>query len=350
MKNLMITNAAVGLLVITLCGCGKFRTSGNEHNTTDKTIAPFNIGDVAVDFTLPDLDGNVIKSKSLKGKFVVIHFATTWCPFCNAEAPNLEQFYQEYKKKNVQVLVIDVLESKNLVAQKLRDKFNLTFPILLDEDGAVATRFAPPDALPDLSRDEVMLASNLIIDPNGNIQYMSLLDTHNFDAKLVALRNKLNELLDDVKQLQLQTSSTDFIQFKGGKSTNLESGGQRAITVSFQIKDGYHIQANEVNDDSLIPVKLEMETREGISYGKPIFPEWKEFKMEGTNDRLWVFDEVLDVKIPLTIAQEKIPRDYLLIGNLHYQACDAWKCFLPRVLEFEVNFSRDRNSPLTSLN
>ena len=62
MKNLMITNAAVGLLVITLCGCGKFRTSGNEHNTTDKTIAPFNIGDVAVDFTLPDLDGNVIKS------------------------------------------------------------------------------------------------------------------------------------------------------------------------------------------------------------------------------------------------------------------------------------------------
>ncbi len=117
MKNLLITNTAIGLLVITLCGCGKLHTSGNEHNTVDKTIVPLNIGNVAADFTLQDLDGNVITSKSLKGKFVVIHFATTWCPFCNAEAPNLEQFYQEYKKKNVQVFVIDVLEPKNLVEQ-----------------------------------------------------------------------------------------------------------------------------------------------------------------------------------------------------------------------------------------
>lgn len=337
MKNLLITNAAIALLVITLCSCGKFHTSGNEQSPVDKTIAPLNIGNVAVDFTLPDLDGNVITSKSLKGKFVVIHFATTWCPFCNAEAPNLEQFYQEYKKKNVQVFIIDVLEPKNLVEQKLRDKFNLTFPILLDEDGAVATRFAPPDVLPDLKRDEVMLASNLIIDPNGNIQYMSLLDTQNFDAKLVALRNKMDELLKD--DTYKQTSSTDFIQYKGSSSTNLASGGQSAITVSFQIKDGYHIQANEVNDDSLIPVRLEMGTSEGIYYGQPVFPEWKEFKMEGTNDRLWVFDEMLDVKIPLKITKEKLRRDYLLKGNLHYQACDSWKCYFPRVLEFEVRFS-----------
>jgi peroxiredoxin len=337
MKNLLITKAAIGLLAISLCGCGKLSTSGDEHDSTNTTKAPFSMGDVAPDFTLPDLSGNTISSKSLKGKFVVIHFATTWCPFCNAEAPNLEKFYQEYKKKHVQVLVIDVLEAKNLVVQKLRDKFNLTFPILLDEDGAVATRFAPPDALPDLSRDEVMLASNLIIDPDGNIQYISLLDTHNFDAKLVALRTKLNELLNDAKYLQ--TGSTDFIQFKGGKSTNFVTGGLCAITVSFQIKDGYHIQANEVDDDSLIPVKLEMETCEGISYGIPIFPEWKEFKMEGTNDRLRVFDEMLDVKIPLTVSKEKSPRDYLIKGNLHYQACDSWKCYFPRVLEFEVSFS-----------
>lgn len=337
MKNLLIYNAAIGLLVITLCGCSKFHTSENEHNTPEKTIAPVNIGDVVVDFALPDLNGNVIELKSLRGKFVVIHFATTWCPFCNAEAPNLEQFYQEYKNKNVQVFIIDVLEGKDLVEQKLRDKFNLTFPILLDEDGAVATRFAPPDALPDLNRDEVMLASNLIIDPDGNIQYMSLLDTHDFDAKLVALRNKMDELLKDPKYKQ--TGSTDFIQFKGGKSTNLMTGGKSVITVSFQIKEGYHIQANEVNDDSLIPVKLDMETREGISYGIPIFPEWKEFKMEGTNSRLWVFDETLDVKIPLTIIKEESPRDYLIKGNLHYQACDSWKCYFPRVLEFEVHFS-----------
>lgn len=337
MKNLLITNFAIGLFVIVLNGCGKFNSAGNESVTANKTKAPLNTGGSAVDFTLPDLEGNVIKSESLRGKFIVIHFATTWCPFCNAEAPNLEKFYQEYKNKNVQVFIIDVLESKDLVGQKLRDKFNLTFPILLDEDGAVATRFAPPDALPDLSRDEVMLASNLIIDPNGNIQYMSLLDTHDFDAKLVALRNKLDELLKE--DTYKQTSNNDFIQFKGSSPTTLASGGQSAITVSFQIKDGYHIQANEVNDDSLIPVRIDMENHEAINYGQPVFPAWKKFKMEGTNDRLWVFDEMLDVKIPLTIAKEKSPGDYFIKGNLHYQACDSWKCYFPRVLVFEVRFS-----------
>jgi hypothetical protein len=67
----------------------------------------------------------------------------------------------------------------------------------LDEDGAVAASFAPPDVLPDLSRDEVILTSNLIIDPEGKIQFMSLLDSKNFDAKLVDLRQKLDELLQN---------------------------------------------------------------------------------------------------------------------------------------------------------
>jgi hypothetical protein len=65
----------------------------------------------------------------------------------------------------------------------------------LDVDGSVAASFAPDDVLPDLSRDEVMLASNMIIDPQGEIQFLSLLDSKNFDAKLVDLRARLDELL-----------------------------------------------------------------------------------------------------------------------------------------------------------
>jgi len=71
----------------------------------------------------------------------------------------------------------------------------LSFPVLLDTDGAVASSFAPVDVLPELARDEIMLASNFLIDPQGEIQYMSLLDTKNFDVKLVHLKKRLNELL-----------------------------------------------------------------------------------------------------------------------------------------------------------
>lgn len=146
-------------------------------------------------FSLSDLEGKQVSSEDYKGSFLVIHIATTWCPFCNAEAPYLEQLNQDYQDKNVRVLIIDVKEPKELVQAKLQDRFNLSFPVLLDPEGTVAASFAPEDVLPDLARDEVMLASNILIDPEGEIQFFSLLDSQNFDAKLVNLKAKLDELL-----------------------------------------------------------------------------------------------------------------------------------------------------------
>lgn len=146
-------------------------------------------------FELMDLNGNVVSLSDYDGRFLVMHIATTWCPYCNAEAPYLEQLYSDYADHNVGVLIVDVKESKELVQEKLQDRFNFTFPVLLDTDGAIAGSYAPPDVLPDLARDEIMLASNLLIDPAGNIQYMSMLDSRNFDAKLVHLKAKLDAML-----------------------------------------------------------------------------------------------------------------------------------------------------------
>jgi len=70
-----------------------------------------------------------------------------------------------------------------------------TFPVLLDEAGTVATTYAPENVLPDLARDQVPIASNLIIDKDGKVRFYALLDSVNFDAKLVALQEKLNDLL-----------------------------------------------------------------------------------------------------------------------------------------------------------
>lgn len=149
----------------------------------------------APEFTLQSLEGKSISLSDYKGKILVLHIATTWCPFCNAEAPHLEKLYNNYKNRNVEVLIIDVKEPRELVQRQLKEKHALSFPILLDPEGAVAASFAPKDILPDLSRDEVMLASNLIIDKEGKIRFMSLLDSRNFDAELVVLKKRLDELL-----------------------------------------------------------------------------------------------------------------------------------------------------------
>jgi peroxiredoxin len=103
---------------------------------------------------------------------------------------------QKYKDRGVQALIIDVMETP-AVAEAWAKKHKFSFPVLLDPDGKATTPYAPKDALPDLPRDQVPIASNLIIDGEGKIRFYTLLDSANFDARLVALRARLDEMLGD---------------------------------------------------------------------------------------------------------------------------------------------------------
>jgi len=101
---------------------------------------------------------------------------------------------EKYKDRGVQALIIDVMETPEATASwAQRSKF--TFPVILDQDGKVAEAYAPADALPDLPRNQVPIASNLIIDREGKIQFYTLLDTTRFDARLIALQERLDQLL-----------------------------------------------------------------------------------------------------------------------------------------------------------
>lgn len=90
--------------------------------------------------------------------------------------------------------MVDVKETKE-VASAWAQKVGYTLPVLLDEEGNVSASYAPPEVLPELPRDQVPIASNLIIDKEGIIRLYSLLDSRNFDAQLVELRKKLDALL-----------------------------------------------------------------------------------------------------------------------------------------------------------
>jgi hypothetical protein len=99
-----------------------------------------------------------------------------------------------YAERGVQALVINVLENPDLATSWAR-KLGWSIPVLLDIDGRISTSYAPDGVLPDLPRNQIPIASNLIIDREGRIQFYSLLDSRNFDAKLVGLRARLDELL-----------------------------------------------------------------------------------------------------------------------------------------------------------
>jgi len=156
----------------------------------------YRIGEDAPAFSLKTLDGKALSSADLRGHYTVVSFMTTWCPFCNASAPHFQKVFEDYRDRGVRALIVDIDEA-NKPVKKFAAKHGLTCPILMDDDGKIATLYAPPkEFIPDLERQEVMIASFAIIDPAGKVRFLNLNDKpEEFDARLTKLRSRLDELL-----------------------------------------------------------------------------------------------------------------------------------------------------------
>lgn len=101
------------------------------------------VGQLAPDFSLPLLgsEGAEFYSWSdLLGQPTVLSFWTTWCPYCRRQTPNLVAGYQEWAAQGVQFVGIDVKEERAVVAAYAAQN-HISYPIVLDHDGAVAERY-----------------------------------------------------------------------------------------------------------------------------------------------------------------------------------------------------------------
>jgi cytochrome c biogenesis protein CcmG/thiol:disulfide interchange protein DsbE len=68
---------------------------------------------------------------SLRGKVVVINFWQSYCPPCTEEAPTLVKSYENWKKKGVVFLGIDVQDLRG-PAQAFMKRFEITYPNVAD--------------------------------------------------------------------------------------------------------------------------------------------------------------------------------------------------------------------------
>jgi thiol-disulfide isomerase/thioredoxin len=92
----------------------------------------------APDFSLADVDGKPWRFSALQGQVVVVNFWATWCPPCRRELPSLEVLHKATAVKGVLVLGINAGETWDQVAAFTADfKPPVTFPLLMDKDGAV---------------------------------------------------------------------------------------------------------------------------------------------------------------------------------------------------------------------
>jgi hypothetical protein len=122
------------------------------------------------------------------------------------------------------------------------------------------------------------------------------------------------------------------------KKVTTRAGEISRIDIAVSVKDGYHIQANKVRNEFIIPTTLNLNPGDEFKIKKIVFPLSKKFKLEGVDDHLEVYDGNFDIAVTLKTANSIRKGIHHLSGNLSYQACDSVRCFAPKEVQFKVEF------------
>lgn len=122
---------------------------------------------------------------------------------------------------------------------------------------------------------------------------------------------------------------------KVAASLDSSSASEPAVVVRLTIDNGYHINANPASASYLIPVEVTMAPANGITFGKPLYPKGKETKFAFEAKPLLVYEDTLDVRVPIT-AGASSAATAKLSGSVRYQACNDQACLFPTTAKFSV--------------
>jgi peroxiredoxin len=133
-------------------GCASGGASKGQGTTpaASSSTATTGTGANASDFTLRDTEGRQVHLSDFLGKQVIlIDFWATWCVPCEAELPHLESLYKQYKDQGFVVLGIS-MDGPETVAQvqTYARRYELSFPVLLDEETKVVGVYNPKRTAP----------------------------------------------------------------------------------------------------------------------------------------------------------------------------------------------------------
>ncbi|MXZ63490.1 MAG: TlpA family protein disulfide reductase [Chloroflexi bacterium] len=104
------------------------------------------VDELAPDFRLTDLDGNVVMLSDFRGKTVVLNFWATWCPPCREEMPEFQELWEHRGSgaaDDLVVLAVNFLRDDTVgAATNFIAANEFTFPVVFDTTrGDVAARY-----------------------------------------------------------------------------------------------------------------------------------------------------------------------------------------------------------------
>ena len=127
----------------------------------------------------PDLAGNVVDLKQLRGKVVVINFWATWCEPCTAEMPSLERLRARFQGRPLEVLAVNYGEGLPRI-QGFLAKQGINLPVLLDPEKEAAAAWKAGG-----------LPITFLVDASGRVRHYAFGERDWSDEETVALVENL---------------------------------------------------------------------------------------------------------------------------------------------------------------
>lgn len=123
--------------------------SGNEATSdTDQTfetlpaiLVGHQEGNRAPPFTLQDLDGDEVTLSDLRGKIVMVNFWFVACGPCEDEMPHIQAVFDNRPADELAILGVNRFDNADTI-RSFMDSEELTFPALLDSEGAVHANYS----------------------------------------------------------------------------------------------------------------------------------------------------------------------------------------------------------------
>ncbi len=136
---IMVVTALLGAALLSLLGWASVRSGGVPGGfLTNNTLGEVSVRtEIAADFTVTTLNGDIFTLSELKGRVVMINFWASWCPPCRKEAPAFAQVYREYQGKPVEFFGVDIWNREE-DAKDYVEQFEVPYPNALDGGGRIA--------------------------------------------------------------------------------------------------------------------------------------------------------------------------------------------------------------------
>ena len=132
-------------------------------------MSKLQVGDVAPDFATVTDTGEAVKLSDFRGKRVVLYFyPKDDTPGCTTQACNFRDSYVDIEAHNAVVLGVSPDDVGS--HQKFKTKFHLPFPLLVDEDHAIAEAYGVWAEKTNFGKKYMgIVRSHFVIDENGKI-------------------------------------------------------------------------------------------------------------------------------------------------------------------------------------